>query len=169
LKSRTRVKTLAYETIIANARFFENDIKKVPKMALTVGVATIMDSREVLIIVTGAHKAFALEKCIENGVNHMYTMSAIQFHPRACIACDEDATAELRVRTVKYFKGLEKVHSDMLGKNFTGHPDARDARKDKETKETKETKENSQSSASSSSSSASSSSSSTSSTSKGKK
>jgi len=85
----------------------------------------VMDAREVLIIVTGAHKAFALEKCIENGVNHMYTLSAAQLHPRACIACDEDATAELRVRTVKYFKGLEKVHSDMLGKHFTGHLDAR--------------------------------------------
>jgi len=97
LKSRTRVKTLAYETVIANARFFENDIKKVPKMALTVGVGTVMDAREVLIIVTGAHKAVALEKCIENGVNHMYTLSAVQLHPRACIACDEDATAELRV------------------------------------------------------------------------
>lgn len=39
LTSRTRVKTLAYETIIANARFFEGDITKVPKLALTVGVA----------------------------------------------------------------------------------------------------------------------------------
>jgi len=124
LKSRTRVKTLAYETVIANARFFDNDVSKVPKMALTVGVGTIMDAREVVIIVTGQHKAAALEKCVEHGVNHMYTMSAIQMHPRACVVCDEDATMELRVRTVKYFKGLEAVHSRMLGKSFTGHIDA---------------------------------------------
>jgi len=121
LTSRTRVKTLAYETIVANSRFFENDINKVPKMALTVGVGTVFDAREVVIIVTGAHKSVALEKCIENGVNHMYTMSKLQEHKRACIVCDEDATAELRVRTVKYFKGLERVHSEMLGKHFTGH------------------------------------------------
>jgi glucosamine-6-phosphate deaminase len=78
LASRTRVKTLNYDTILANARFFGNDIKKVPKMALTVGVATVMDAREVLIIITGAHKAYALYKCIEEGVNHMWTVSAIQ-------------------------------------------------------------------------------------------
>ena len=66
-------------------------------MALTVGVGTIMAAREVVIIVTGQHKADALAKCIEMGVNHMYTLSAIQLHPRSCIVCDEDATAELRV------------------------------------------------------------------------
>jgi len=115
LVSRTRVKTLAYETIVANARFFDNDIKKVPKMALTVGVGTVMDAREVLVIVTGQHKADALEKCIERGVNHMYTLSAIQMHPKSCIVCDDDATSELRVRTVRYFKGLEKVHTELLG------------------------------------------------------
>ena len=47
LVSRTRVKTLAQDTIIANARFFDNDINKVPKSALTVGVGTVMDAREV--------------------------------------------------------------------------------------------------------------------------
>ncbi|KAJ9072354.1 Glucosamine-6-phosphate isomerase (Glucosamine-6-phosphate deaminase) (GNPDA) (GlcN6P deaminase) [Entomophthora muscae] len=65
LQSRTRVKTLAYETILANARFFGGDITKVPKLALTVGVATVMDAREVAIIITGQHKALALAKCIE--------------------------------------------------------------------------------------------------------
>jgi glucosamine-6-phosphate deaminase len=108
IQSRTRVKTLAYETIVANARFFGGDISRVPKMALTVGVGTIMDAREVLILVTGQHKASALEKCVEQGVNHMWTLSAVQMHKCACLVCDEDATAELRVRTVRYFKGLEK-------------------------------------------------------------
>jgi len=115
LKSMTRVKTLAYETIVANARFFENDISKVPKKALTIGVQTLMNAREVLIIVTGQHKAHALMKCIEEGVNHMYTLSAIQMHENAVLVCDDDATGELRVRTVRYFKGLEKVHDEMLG------------------------------------------------------
>lgn len=64
-----------------------------------------MDSREVVIVVTGVSKALALAKCIEEGVNHMWTLSALQFHPRGCIVCDEDATLELRVKTVRYFKG----------------------------------------------------------------
>lgn len=115
LTSRTRVKTLAYETIVANARFFGGDMKQVPRMALTVGVGTVMDAREVVIIVTGQHKAVALEKCIEQGVNHMFTLSAIQLHPRACVVCDDDATGELRVRTVRYFRGLERVHMEQLG------------------------------------------------------
>ncbi|EIE82673.1 hypothetical protein G6F46_005375 [Rhizopus delemar] len=115
LNSRTRVKTLAYETILANARFFDGDISKVPKLALTVGVATVMDAREVLIIITGAHKAIALAKCIEEGVNHMWTVSAIQMHPKGMIVCDEDATLELHVKTVKYFKSIEHVHHSLIG------------------------------------------------------
>lgn len=89
LSSRTRVKTLAYDTIKANARFFGDDINQVPKTALTVGVGTIMDSREVIIIITGAHKAFALYKAVEEGINHMWTVSTIQLHPNAAIVCDE--------------------------------------------------------------------------------
>lgn len=78
LTSRTRVKTLAQDTLEANARFFNNDISAVPKAALTVGVGTVMDSREVMILITGAHKSFALYKAIEDGVNHMWTVSAFQ-------------------------------------------------------------------------------------------
>jgi glucosamine-6-phosphate deaminase len=107
LTSRTRIKTLAHDTILANARFF-NSYDEVPKTALTVGVGTVMDAREVVIIITGAHKAFALYKAIEEGVNHMWTVSAIQMHQKAMIVCDEDATGELRVKTVKYFKNLEE-------------------------------------------------------------
>lgn len=112
LTSRTRVKTLAYDTIIANSRFFNNDISQVPKMALTVGVGTVMDAREVIIIVAGAHKALALKKCIEEGVNHMWTLSALQMHPHAMCVVDEDATLELQVKTVKYFKSIEQVANE---------------------------------------------------------
>lgn len=58
-----------------------------------------------MIVITGAHKAFALYKAIEEGVNHMWTVSAFQQHPHTIFVCDEDATLELRVKTVKYFKG----------------------------------------------------------------
>ncbi|CAI5697273.1 unnamed protein product [Oreochromis niloticus] len=114
LVSRTRVKTLAKDTIVANARFFGNDLSKVPTMALTVGVGTVMDAKEVMILITGAHKAFALYKAIEEGVNHMWTVSAFQQHPRTIFVCDEDATLELRVKTVKYFKGLMHVHNKLV-------------------------------------------------------
>ena len=71
MASRTRVKTLAYDTILANARFFNNDIDAVPRMALTVGVGTVLESREVLVVVTGLKKSLALSKAIEEGVNHL--------------------------------------------------------------------------------------------------
>lgn len=64
LALRTRIKTLAYNTILANARFFNNDISAVPHMALTVGVGTVLESREILIVVTGLKKSLALSKAI---------------------------------------------------------------------------------------------------------
>ncbi|TQN63873.1 Glucosamine-6-phosphate deaminase [Colletotrichum shisoi] len=115
LASRTRVKTLAMDTIRANARFFGGDLQKVPQMALTVGVQTVMKAREVVIIVNGANKSIALQKAIEGGVNHMWTLSCLQLHPYSMIVADEDATLELQVKTVKYFKSIEKVG---LGKGF---------------------------------------------------
>ena len=93
LSSRTRMKTLAYDTILANARFFGNDIAAVPRMALTVGVKTVLDAREVVVVVTGQRKALALSMAIEHGVNHLWTLSALQTHPWALIVVDEDATA----------------------------------------------------------------------------
>ncbi|CAK7262792.1 Glucosamine-6-phosphate isomerase (Glucosamine-6-phosphate deaminase) (GNPDA) (GlcN6P deaminase) [Sporothrix epigloea] len=109
LVSRTRVKTLAYDTIRVNSRFFDGNIDAVPRCALTVGVQTVLDAREVLAIVLGPRKALALQKCIEEGVNHMWTLSSLQLHPYPMVVCDEDATLELRVKTVKYFKSIEQV------------------------------------------------------------
>jgi glucosamine-6-phosphate deaminase len=112
LASRTRVKTLTYDTMIANSRFFNNDISKVPRTALTVGVGTVMDSRRVLILVTGHNKARALHQAVESGVNHMWTVSCLQLHPRGMIVCDADATEELKVGTVNYFRDIEKDNLD---------------------------------------------------------
>lgn len=108
LSSRTRIKTLTMDTIIANSRFFDNDVNKVPKTSLTVGVGTILDSKEVLIIVNGHSKARALRHAIEESVSHVWTISALQLHQKGIIVCDEDATAELKVGTYKYFKDIEK-------------------------------------------------------------
>jgi glucosamine-6-phosphate deaminase len=112
LSSPTRVKTLTKDTIIANSRFFDNDINKVPRTALTVGVKTVMDAREVLIIVSGYNKARALQKVVEEAVNHMWTVSALQLHPRGIIVCDDVTTVELKVGTVNYFKDIEAKNLD---------------------------------------------------------
>ncbi len=112
LSSRTRVMTLTVDTIIANSRFFDNDVDKVPKTALTVGVGTVMDADEVIIIVNGHNKARALRHAVEGSVNHMWTVSALQMHPNGIIVCDEEATAELKVGTVKYFKDIESANLD---------------------------------------------------------
>lgn len=108
LGSRTRIKTLTEDTLIANSRFFNNDVNQVPKFALTVGVGTLLDAEEVLILVTGHNKALALQACVEGAVNHLWTISALQLHRRAIVVCDEPATQELKVKTVKYFKQLEQ-------------------------------------------------------------
>lgn len=108
LSSRTRQKTLTTDTIIANSRFFNNDITLVPKTALTVGVGTVMDAREVLIIVNGHAKARALQHAVEESVSHMWTISALQLHKKGMIVCDYDACDELKVGTYKYFLDIEK-------------------------------------------------------------
>ncbi|MDP2983746.1 MAG: glucosamine-6-phosphate deaminase [Candidatus Latescibacter sp.] len=112
LTSRTRIKTLTRDTLAANSRFFDHNISKVPKTALTIGVGTFMEARRVMLIATGCDKARALHKGVEEGVNHMWTISALQLHPHAVIVCDEDATVELKVGTVRYFKDIETPEQD---------------------------------------------------------
>jgi glucosamine-6-phosphate deaminase len=110
LTSRTRLKTLTRDTRQANARFFDGKPELVPATALTVGVGTIMDAREVMILVSGSSKARALRHAIEEGVNHLWTFSCLQLHPQAIIVCDEEATNELRVGTVRYFHEIEEAN-----------------------------------------------------------
>lgn len=108
LTSRTRLKYLTTDTIIANSRFFDDDMNKVPTSALTVGVGTIMDAKEVMILVSGYNKARALQQAIEGGVSQMCTLSALQLHPQGIIVCDELSTFDLKVSTYRYFKDIEK-------------------------------------------------------------
>lgn len=112
LSSRTRIKTLTQDTIIANSRFFDNDVNKVPKTSVTVGVGTVLDAKEVLIMVNGHNKARALAQAVEGSVNQMWTITALQLHRKGIIVCDESATDELKVGTYKYFKDIEGEHLD---------------------------------------------------------
>ena len=109
LSSRTRIKTLTTDTIIANSRFFGGDVNQVPKTALTVGVATVMSAREVLILVNGHGKARALQQAVEGSINQMWTITALQLHPKGIIVCDEAACIELKVGTYNYFKDIERL------------------------------------------------------------
>ena len=107
LQSRTRIKTLTNETRIANARFFDGDPAKVPSTALTVGVGTVMDAREVVIIVSGSTKSRALKAAVEGAVSHWLPLSCLQMHQHAIIVCDEDAAGDLQYNTVQYFRDIE--------------------------------------------------------------
>ncbi|MDR0845357.1 MAG: glucosamine-6-phosphate deaminase [Tannerella sp.] len=110
LVSRTRVKSLTTDTIIANSRFFDNDVNQVPKTALTVGIGTVLGAKEVLIVVNGHNKARALQQAVEGAVSQMWTITALQVHPKGIIVCDEAACEELKVGTYNYFKDIEKDH-----------------------------------------------------------
>lgn len=114
LTSRTRIKTLSYDTILANSRFFNGDMKLVPTQALTVGVGTVMDAKEVIIIITGFNKARALREVVEGSISHMWTVSILQMHQKGIIVCDEPATMELQVETFRYFNDMEKVSQHNL-------------------------------------------------------
>lgn len=108
LVSRTRIKTLTDETIVANSRFFDGDVKQVPKTALTVGVGTVMDAREVVILANGSAKARAVKMSVEGALSHCWTVSALQNHACGIMVCDEAAIGELTVNTYRYFKNIEK-------------------------------------------------------------
>ena len=108
LTSRTGVRDLTTDTRIANSRFFGNDPEKVPAQALSVGIGTVTDSKEVLILISGHNKARALAATVEGSVSHKWTCSALQMHSNAVIACDEAACGELTVDTYKYFLDIEK-------------------------------------------------------------
>ena len=112
LNSDTRIKTLTTDTIIANSRFFDNDVNKVPKTALTVGVGTVMRSKEVLILANGYAKARALAEAVEGAISQKWTITALQSHPKGIIVCDEAATHEIKVGTYYYFKDIEKNNLD---------------------------------------------------------
>lgn len=112
LNSRTRENSLTKDTIIVNSRFFGGDVSKVPTTALTVGVGTVCDSKEVMILISGHNKARALRHAVEEGISQMWTISALQLHPNAVLVCDDDSTDELKVGTVKYFNDIESKNFD---------------------------------------------------------
>jgi glucosamine-6-phosphate deaminase len=102
LGSRTRLKTLTDATRADNARFFDDDIDAVPRHVLTQGIGTILDSRHLLLIATGASKAAPIARAVEGPLAAMIPASALQLHPRVTIIIDEPAAQELTL--VDYYR-----------------------------------------------------------------
>lgn len=112
IKSRTRKVTLAQSTIIANSRFFDYDISKVPTEALTVGIGTVLDAKEIIILLNGEHKAIALQQTVEGAISQSCPLSSVQLHSSCMVVCDEESTSELKVKTYNYFKFVERKNLD---------------------------------------------------------
>ncbi len=111
LNSRTRVMTLTQDTLEVNSRFFENDVNKVPKQAMSVGVATVCGAKEVLILAFGGKKAKAVKDAVEGPVSHYVTLSALQLHENGVVVLDEPAAGELKVNSYRYFKAVEAAEN----------------------------------------------------------
>ena len=97
LSSRTRLKTLAKQTIDDNARFFEKP-EDVPNYAITMGVGTILEARSLLLLANGDNKAWAVAQTVEGPVTSMVPASALQLHPEADVIVDGAAASQLRMR-----------------------------------------------------------------------
>ena len=111
LNSRTRVMTLTQDTLEVNSRFFDNDVNKVPKQAMSVGVATVCGAKEVLVLAFGGKKAKAVKDAIEGPVSHYVTLSALQLHENGVVVLDEPAAGELKVNSYRYFKAVEAAEN----------------------------------------------------------
>ena len=109
--SRTRVVTLTDDTIRVNSRFFGGDESLVPRQAMSVGVATVLSAKEVVILAFGPKKARAIRDAIEGGVSHTNTVSALQLHQFGTIVMDELAAGELKVNSYNYFKAVEAAEN----------------------------------------------------------
>ncbi len=113
LQSRTRIKTLTRHTLADNARFFAC-IDDVPKTALTVGIQTIMDAKEVIILAKGLGKALAVHHAVEGAVNNLWPISMFQHHQHFILVCDELAATELKLKTLRYFAFTEgELNADL--------------------------------------------------------
>ena len=98
LASRTRIKTLTERTRADNGRFFGGDLAQVPFHCITMGVGTIMASREVLMLAFGANKADAVTAAVEGPITAMNPASVLQMHPVAKCIVDEAAAEKLSRR-----------------------------------------------------------------------
>ncbi|PID64151.1 MAG: glucosamine-6-phosphate deaminase [Gammaproteobacteria bacterium] len=121
LGSRTRIKTLTQRTLNDNARFFDS-IDDVPRTALTVGIQTVMDAKEVIILAKGLGKALAVLHAVEGAVNNLWPISMFQHHEHFILVCDELAATELKLKTLRYFAFTEGELDASLRSDLVCYP-----------------------------------------------
>jgi glucosamine-6-phosphate deaminase len=115
LGSRTRLKTLTEETLRDNARFFGSQ-EEVPHLAITMGVGTILESRQCLLLAAGKLKAKAIRETIEGPVTAQVTASALQLHRDVIAILDEEAARLLERRD--YYLEVEKAQAALQAKQL---------------------------------------------------
>ncbi|MGK2903028.1 MAG: glucosamine-6-phosphate deaminase [Mycobacterium sp.] len=113
LASRTRIKTLTAQTRTDNARFFDGDIAAVPTHCLTQGLATILDSRHVILVAIGRQKAEAIHHVVEGAVSAMWPGSVLQHHPHVTVLLD--VAAARRLQLADYYRETQRSKPDWQG------------------------------------------------------
>jgi glucosamine-6-phosphate deaminase len=113
LASRTRVKALTQQTISDNSRFF-NSPDEVPRIAITMGVGTILEADHVVLLATGQSKASAVRDFVEGPVSSMVPASALQLHPRVTVLLDSAAASQLTRR--EYYEHVERIQCELEGR-----------------------------------------------------
>ena len=113
LASRTRDKTLTPTTRAQNAAMFGGDPERVPTRALTMGVGTILEARELVLLATGERKAAIVARAVEGPLTAMVSASAIQIHPHCKVVVDEAAAGDLQGRD--YYDFVFRHEPDWAG------------------------------------------------------
>ncbi|ARN75101.1 glucosamine-6-phosphate deaminase [Oceanicoccus sagamiensis] len=111
LASRTRVKTLTQATIDDNARFFSADEYQ-PHLSITMGIGTIMESKHVILLATGASKAEAIKATVEGPLSASCPASALQMHLSTTLIIDDAAATQLR--DIEFYKHIERENQALL-------------------------------------------------------
>lgn len=117
LSSRTRVKTLTNTTLNANSAYFKDKENPV-RLAITVGIATILESKNILMLALGAHKAKALAAAIEGPLSAFCPASALQLHQNTCVVMDEEASQHLKLKD--YYLNVEQERSRLFNQQQLG-------------------------------------------------
>jgi len=114
LGSRTRVKTLTARTIADNARFFADDEYQ-PHLSITMGIGTILEAKNIVLLATGKSKATAVKNTVEGPITAGCPASSLQLHPSTTVIVDEAAASALD--DPEFFKHIERENQMLLARN----------------------------------------------------
>ncbi len=114
IRSRTRLKTLTKQTVEDNSRFFGPDEFQ-PKLAITMGIGTILETRRILLVASGENKAEAVRDMIEGPVSSFCPASALQMHERVSVVLDEAAAQNLNYQ--EYYRHVSEIQDELVKKH----------------------------------------------------